>query len=137
MKVGMAGTLKLGAVVTVVVSLGAMLAIGVVFTVNASPYVDVEQALNNGGDGLHLLGTIEKPTVHSDPLQREISFDVVDAKGKTMHVDYHGEAISNINEAEKVVAVGYVKDREFVANRLLIKCPSKYEDGRPGAARPV
>jgi cytochrome c-type biogenesis protein CcmE len=137
MKERMAGPIKLGAVVTVAVSLAAMLAIGVVFTVNASPYVDVEQALVNGGDGLHLLGTIEKPTVRSNPLQREITFDVIDAKGKTMHVDYHGEAISNIDEADKVVAVGSVKNGEFEANRLLIKCPSKYEDGRRAAAKPA
>jgi len=131
----MAAKFKLGAVVTVVVSLGAMVAIGAIFTVNASPYVDVDQALASGGDGLHLLGTIQKPTIHADSLRREISFDVVDAKGKTMHVDYHGEAISNIGEADKVVAVGSVKDRQFVANKLFIKCPSKYEDGRRDAAK--
>ncbi|MHB8636473.1 MAG: cytochrome c maturation protein CcmE domain-containing protein [Fimbriimonadaceae bacterium] len=133
----MLGKVKLGALVSIGVSLAAMLAIGVTFVVNASPYVDVDQALVSGGDGLHLLGTIQKPTVHSDPIQREISFDLVDAKGKTMHVDYHGEAISNINEADKVVAVGSVKNREFVANKLLIKCPSKYQDQRPGAAKPA
>jgi len=137
MKERMAGKVKLGALVTVGVSLAAMVAISVAFVVNASPYVDVEQALTNGGDGLHLLGTIQKPTVHTDPIHREISFDVVDAKGITMHVDYHGEPISNINEADKVVAVGSVKNREFVANKLLIKCPSKYENGRPGATKPV
>ena len=135
MKERMAGNVKLGALVTIGVSLAAMVAISVAFVVNASPYVDVEQALASRGDGLHLLGTIQKPTVHADPLQREISFDVVDAKGKMMHVDYHGEPISNINEADKVVAVGSVKNREFVANKLLIKCPSKYENGRPGAVK--
>jgi cytochrome c-type biogenesis protein CcmE len=137
MKERMVGKLKVGALVTVVVSLGAMVAISVAFVVNASPYVDVDQALTSSGDNLHLLGTIQKPTVRTDPLQREISFDVVDAKGKTMHVDYHGEAISNINEADKVVAVGSVKNREFIASKLLIKCPSKYEDGRRGAAKPA
>ena len=133
----MPGELKLGAVVTVGVSLAALLAIGATFMSNASDYVDVEQALASNGDGLHLLGTIQKPTVHADPLKREISFDIIDVKGKTMHVDYHGEAISNFNEADKVVAVGSVKNGEFVSNRLLIKCPSKYEDGRRGAAKPA
>ena len=131
----MAGKVKLGALVTVGVSLAALVAISVAFVVNASPYVDVEQAMASSGDGLHLLGTIQKPSVHAQPLQREISFDVVDAKGSKMHVDYHGEAISNIDEADKVVAVGSVKNHVFMANRLFIKCPSKYEDGRPGAAK--
>jgi cytochrome c-type biogenesis protein CcmE len=137
MKVRMPGKIKLGAVLTVAVSLAAMLAISVTFMVNANPYVDVDQALSNGGDGLHLLGTIQKSTVHSDPIKREISFDVVDAKGKTMHVDYHGEAISNMGEAEKVVAIGYVKNGQFLSNKLLIKCPSKYDDKRPDAAKPA
>lgn len=133
----MAGKVKVGAAVTVIVSLAAMVAISVAFVANASPYVDVDQALTNGGSGLHLLGTIQKPTVHSDPINREISFDVVDAKGKSMHVDYHGEPISNISEADKVVAVGSVKNGEFLANKLLIKCPSKYENGRAGADKPA
>ncbi|HLK14457.1 MAG TPA: cytochrome c maturation protein CcmE [Fimbriimonadaceae bacterium] len=133
----MASKVKLGAVVTVVVALGAMLAIGFTFVENANPYVDVEQALANTGDGLHLLGSIDKKSVHSNPLQREISFDLVDAKGKTMHVDYHGEAISNINEADKVVAVGHVKDGVFLSDKLNIKCPSKYEDKRPDAGKPA
>ncbi len=133
----MARKVKLGAVVTVAVSLGAMLAIGFTFVQNANPYVDVEQALANGGDGLHLLGTIDKRSVHADPLQRAISFDIVDVKGKTMHVDYSGEAISNINEADKVVAVGRVKNGVFVSNKLNIKCPSKYEDKRADAGKPA
>ena len=41
----MPGELKLGAVVTVGVSLAALLAIGATFMSNASDYVDVEQAL--------------------------------------------------------------------------------------------
>lgn len=131
----MAGKVKLGAFVTAVVALAAVVAIGAIFTANASPYVDVEQALTNSGDGLHLLGTIQQPTVHSNPLEREITFDLVDAKGKTMRVDYHGEAISNIGEATKVVAVGSVKNGEFMADKLLIKCPSKYEDSRRDAVK--
>jgi cytochrome c-type biogenesis protein CcmE len=128
---------KLGAVVTVVVSLLATVAICVTFVSNASPYVDVTQALTSSGDALHLLGSIDKHTVHVDVLDKKITFDLTDAKGKRIHVIYQGEPISNIDAADKVVAVGSVVHGEFNANKLNIKCPSKYEDGRGGTAKPA
>ncbi len=128
MKSDMQNGFKLGAVVTVAVSALAMVAMSITFVSNASPYVDVTQALSTPGDGLHLLGTIDKSSVRNDVLTRTITFDLIDATGKRMHVDYQGEPISNMAEAEKVVAVGCVKHGEFAANKLLIKCPSKYED---------
>src|SRR5665213_2148762 len=106
MKSDMQSRFKLGAVVTVLVSLLATVAICVTFVTNASPYVDVAQALNNQGDGLHLLGSIDKETVHVDALAQKITFDLIDVKGRKIHVNYQGEPISNINSAEKVVAVG-------------------------------
>lgn len=131
----MQGGFKSGVFVTILVCVLALVAIGATFIANASPYVDVSQALESKGDGLHLLGTIDKSTVHTDMAGRRITFQLVDAKGKTMTVEYTGEAISNIGEATKVVAVGSVKNGQFEAYKLNIKCPSKYDDGRGAAAK--
>jgi cytochrome c-type biogenesis protein CcmE len=117
-----------GAIVTGLVSLAAMTAIGATFLANASPYVDVKQALRGGGDNMHLAGNILKDTVHSDVTASTLSFTIKDSKGDTLPVEYSGEAISNMGEADRVVAIGGVQGGKFHAHKLLIKCPSKYGD---------
>ena len=48
-----------------------------------------------------------------------------------MKVVYYGVVPGNFDQATSVVAKGIVKEQEFVADKLLVKCPSKYqgEDG--------
>jgi cytochrome c-type biogenesis protein CcmE len=123
-----------GAIITGIVSLAAMAAIGATFIANASPYVDVDGALRSKGDNMHLAGKILKPSLHADYAARTISFTVEDANGKTLPVQYNGEAIANIGEADRVVAIGGVKGGVFHSTKLLIKCPSKYGDNKSGAS---
>lgn len=47
--------------------------------------------------------------------------------GETMVVHYHGTKPDQFDEAYHVVAIGKYQDTAFEAHKLLIKCPSKYE----------
>jgi cytochrome c-type biogenesis protein CcmE len=49
--------------------------------------------------------------------------------GDTMQVRYHGVKPGNFEDAISIVAIGqYSADQEeFAANKLLVKCPSKYQ----------
>ena len=47
--------------------------------------------------------------------------------GETMVVHYHGMKPDQFDEAYHVVAIGKYQDTAFEAHKLLIKCPSKYE----------
>ena len=123
---------KVGVGMTAFFSLAAILVIGATFMSNASPYVDIDQARKSSDENLHLVGDIMQPSIHSDAMARSISFDLKDATGKTINVRYNGEAIANIGEATKVVAVGKVTSGVFESNKLLIKCPSKYDDAKYG-----
>lgn len=128
----MSGKRHFGAVVTGLITVGALCAIGFVFIQTASPYVTIPQAKQTSGDSLHVAGNIIESTVQqSSP--REIKFTMKDDSGNSMLVDYEGEAIANMGEAKQVVAIGGVKDGVFQAHQLLIKCPSKYDD-KQGAA---
>jgi cytochrome c-type biogenesis protein CcmE len=44
-----------------------------------------------------------------------------------MVVHYHGTKPDQFDEAYHVVAIGKYQDTAFEAHKLLIKCPSKYE----------
>ena len=47
--------------------------------------------------------------------------------GETMLVRYKGVKPDNFDEAYHVVAIGKYTGDAFAADKLLIKCPSKYE----------
>lgn len=128
----MSGKRPFGAIVTGLITVGALCAIGFVFIQTASPYVTIPQAKTTAGDSLHVAGNVVESSVQqSSP--REILFTMKDAQGNSMPVDYQGEAIANMSEAKQVVAIGGVRNGVFQAHQLLIKCPSKYDD-KQGAA---
>lgn len=116
-----------GAVITGLVATVAMGGVISAFVTNASPYVTVAEAKQSRGDGVHLAGTLVKNSVQTDPTTGRISFNLEDKDGATAHVVYQGSTPGNLMEATRVVAVGGMKENDFVAHQLLLKCPSKYE----------
>ena len=119
--------MRKGPVVTACVAIVAFGAVIMAFSSNASPYVTIAEAKYASGDNNHLAGDILKNTVHMDVLQHRLVFDLRDASGATVHVVHIGEPPANMDEANKVVAVGGMKGSDFVSHQLLVKCPSKYE----------
>jgi cytochrome c-type biogenesis protein CcmE len=116
-----------GAVVSIAlasVAIGAML---MAFLKNASPYVTIAQARTTAGDNLHVVGEMDKSSLASDVRAGEVRFTMKDEEGETVAVVYHGPPPANLGEATKVVVVGGMKDGDFHARQLLLKCPSKYE----------
>ncbi|HWA81994.1 MAG TPA: cytochrome c maturation protein CcmE [Fimbriimonadaceae bacterium] len=115
-----------GAALTAVVCLMALGGVVYAFMANSSPYVTVAQAKSSTADNLHVAGDIIKDTVHQDLANRTLTFDIKDETG-TVKVIYTGTPPQNMGEANKVVAEGGMKDGVFVSDKLLVKCPSKYE----------
>ena len=52
-----------------------------------------------------------------------------EASGETMPIRYHGLKPANFEDAVSIVAIGRydATSREFAADQLLVKCPSKYQ----------
>lgn len=121
--------MKTGAIVSTGVAVLATTAMVFAFLSSASPYVDIEQARSMPGRSLHLAGDILKDSVRADISHRKLSFRLRDEKGKVVTVVHQGDPPANMAQATKVVAVGTMKGDEFHSTgKLLIKCPSKYED---------
>lgn len=98
-----------------------------VFLNESSPYVTVTEARKLKSDGLHLAGEIVLGSVSHLIKEKKMVFDLVDQKGEKITVKYSGMPPANFSEIKKVVAIGHIDDDHFSAERLLIKCPSKYE----------
>ncbi len=119
--------MKTGPIVTAIVAMLALAAVVAAFMSNASPYVTVAQAKSSAGTRLHLAGDILKRTVNTDLVNHALTFDVKDKNGDVMTVRHIGEPPANMNEATEVVAIGKVENGEFISEKLLVKCPSRYE----------
>ncbi len=121
--------MKTGAIVSTGVAVLATTAMVFAFMSSASPYVNVAQAREMRGRRLHLAGDILKNSARADLAGGKLSFRLKDERGEVVTVVHRGDPPANMAQATKVVAVGTMKGDEFhSAGKLLIKCPSKYED---------
>lgn len=126
-----------GPLVTAVIAVVAIGAVIGAFMTNSSPYVTIAEARRSTDDRLHLAGDIVKDSIKTDFATRRVSFQVKDSTGTVILVEHRGEPVAGLTEATKVVAVGGMKGDHFVSEKLLLKCPSKYESpaNRPAPAR--
>lgn len=111
-------------------------AIGVIFTSlksNAS-YSDFIEAAANPDTEYHVVGKLNKdiavqydPKINAD----ECSFYMTDNKGIEKKVVLHKSVPQDFEKSEQIVLIGKMKEDAFHANDILMKCPSKYNDGAP------
>jgi cytochrome c-type biogenesis protein CcmE len=57
-------------------------------------------------------------------------FHMRDKNGTVRRVRYADPKPANFEEAEEVVVEGYAGEDAFIAESILVKCPSKYNDAR-------
>lgn len=119
--------IRLGPIFTVVLVAAAIVGVSVAFIANASPYVTVSEASKSGANNVHLKGTLDKTSIRNDVANHVITFKLKDVNGDVATVEYSGPPPQDMNQASEVVAIGSMKNNRFVSEKLLIKCPSKYE----------
>jgi cytochrome c-type biogenesis protein CcmE len=125
--------MKSGVIVTTIVAVAAIGGMLAAFLVNSSPYVTVAQARTTSGDRLHLAGDLLKETLQTDVANQTVRFQLRDEAGETVAVRYLGPPPANMGSATKVVAIGKLEGNEFVSEKMLLKCPSKYEGEEIGS----
>lgn len=93
-------------------------------------YMDFEQAAASQ-DRAHVVGQWERarPTTY-DRDSNTFSFWMRDEAGAVREVRYANPKPANFEDAEQVVIEGKMAGDAFHAEHILIKCPSKYNDGR-------
>ncbi len=93
-------------------------------------YMDFAEAASSEGRA-HVVGTWaeDRPTAY-DPAANTFSFFMADEAGEVREVHYARPKPANFEEAQQVVVEGTMEGDVFAAETILIKCPSKYNDGR-------
>jgi len=107
---------------------------------DASQYVDFKVAADRAAEGsnapVHVVGKLKKDAMgniigmHYDPIKdpNYFSFMLVDTNHWEQQVIYFNPKPQDFERSEQVVITGRMdqKEKVFVADKILLKCPSKY-----------
>ncbi len=132
------------------------LAIGIIMATagDASTYVSFKEARELAQEGsskkVHVVGRLKKDAaghivgMEYDAVKSQgnyFSFILVDTNKVEQRVVYYNSKPQDFERSEQVVITGNMKEEVFVADKILLKCPSKYtekeikaEGGKPKTA---
>ena len=119
-------------------------AIGIIVSTagDASTYVDFSKAQDMAADGdnesIHVVGRLKKDAagqildMQYDPKidPNYFTFTLVDNKNVAKKVVYMSTKPQDFDKSEQVVVIGKMHNGTFAAEKILMKCPSKYENGK-------
>ena len=96
------------------------------FTKTLTPYLTFDEARKARGV-VQVMGGLDKSSDRYDTATQQLSFDLVDDRGARMPVSYGGLRPANFKDAISIVAIGQYRNGRIEAEKLLVKCPSKYQ----------
>lgn len=105
-----------------------VVALGISFSSNASVYTDFATA-RKSDDKVHIVGEwVNRESSSYDPQHDLFTFYMQDTMNVVEQVRYYDPKPINFESAERVVIIGGYEQEGFVADKIIMKCPSKYED---------
>lgn len=103
-----------------------------------STYTDFETASGRNSTNLHVVGVWDKEQPSGFSMEtRSFSFFMEDGLGNKRRVIYGNAKPSNFDDADQLVVIGEMRGDIFYAHDMLLKCPSKYNDGREADFEPA
>ena len=109
---------------------------GMSFLSTTIRYVSLDKVEQTSGV-VQLMGKIDFDAVEYDVKNSQLVFEVTGledhTKNQRLKIVYSGMVPGNFDQATSVVARGQYIRGEFVADQLLVKCPSKYQGMTEGA----
>ncbi|HCM77051.1 MAG TPA: cytochrome C biogenesis protein [Cytophagales bacterium] len=115
-------------------------AIGIIIATagDASTYVNFNQAYKMAEAGnktsIHVVGQLKKDDnghvigLDNAPDNLSFSFILVDDNNREQKVFYNEPMPPDFTRSENVVVIGGYQGDNFVASKILLKCPSKYQE---------
>lgn len=90
------------------------------------PYVSVAEARKATGT-VQVKGKLVQGSLDIDHASMQTRFVIQDGAGDRLPVLHPKLAQGNVESATEIVAIGQMRGEVFVAERILYKCPSKYQ----------
>ncbi|MDJ1469864.1 cytochrome c maturation protein CcmE [Cytophagaceae bacterium DM2B3-1] len=109
-------------------------------TKDVSTYVTFKEAADMAASGkstkVHVVGSLKKDATGNilemsyqpeiDP--NHFTFKLIDRDNKETIVVYDNPKPQDFERSEQVVVIGHMQNNEFIAEKILMKCPSKYQE---------
>lgn len=96
------------------------------FSASLSPYVTISQA-RASAVSVQVKGKLVKENSSIWQENQMMYFTLKDENGDELPVVYSGEVPENFEHATDIVVIGTYIDGHFQAEKMLAKCPSKYQ----------
>lgn len=107
---------------------------------SVSEYVSFKDAREMADEGssskVHVVGSLKKDAKGEiqgmfynpamDP--NYFVFTMLDQNNEEREVIYHAPKPQDLEKTEQVVVIGRFRGKDFVADQILLKCPSKYQE---------
>lgn len=131
--------MKISHIIAIVV-IGIAIAVIISTAGDASSYVTFKEAVNLEAEGddskVHIVGKLKKSEGGSiegmvylpqvDPNYFE--FQLVDQNNQINKVVFPNPKPQDFERSEQIVVIGSMKNGVFVCDKILMKCPSKYQE---------
>jgi len=124
--------------IILIIVLAGAIAILISTAGDASNYVGFNEAYAMATAGnkkeIHVVGELTKDAggkitgIEAGPDKVSFSFVLVDENGKHQKVEYNQPMPQDFTKSEKVVVIGRYEGDTFKASKILLKCPSKYQE---------
>ena len=122
----------------IIVVIAAAIGILVSTAGDASTYVGFNEAYEMASAGnkkdIHVVGELTKDDsgnitgIETGADKVSFSFMLVDENGRRQKVEYDEPMPQDFTKSEKVVVIGRYEGDVFKASKILLKCPSKYQE---------
>lgn len=110
---------------------GAIIVIFLIYSLTTfssalTPYVGLAQARTAPG-AVQVRGVLASDKIAVFDNGRTVAFTLKDEAGNEALIVYSGVRPDRLDHATSIVAVGTFRGDRFMAEKLLVKCPSKYQ----------
>ncbi len=115
------------AILAIVIGVGTL----IMASGDMSTYSNFAEAEKYPGQQVKIVGTLskEKPMDYNPETNPNyFSFYMKDDQGVERKVILNKAKPTDFERSEQIVLTGKVRDEQFVASDMLLKCPSKYKD---------
>jgi len=99
---------------------------------DSSTYASFSEAEEREGTVFHVAGKLnkQKQSVYNPKVNANVfTFYMTDREGNVKKVLLNSSPPQDFEKSEQIVVIGKMKGDEFFASGILMKCPSKYNNG--------
>lgn len=117
--------------IIILVLIAAVIAVIIGTFGDLSTYETFSSAAEKPGTSFHVVGYLDSTKAqHYDPIEDPnlFTFYASDKKGAVHQVVFTGPKPQDFERSEQLVMTGYMEGDQFHCNKILMKCPSKYEE---------